>query len=108
LYGFFQTHVECEWLVGELRAGLGEEKEGMSFPGWLPGVLVGMSGEGLEKLGGWVDLGDKWKERFLKMTRKRKVKGEPELEYRYWDKDTRERTSFKSTMEGLGGILPSV
>jgi len=107
-YGFFQTHQGCEWLCGELGIGKEREERGMSFPGWIPGVLSGMEREELLGIEGWSGLSSVAKERFLGFVGKGMKKGEPKIEYRYWDKDTKERTSFKSTMEGLSGILPSV
>lgn len=106
-YGFFQTHRGCEWLCGELGIGKEREDKGMSFPGWIPGVLSGMEREELVGLEGWSGLSSVAKEKFLGFMEKGgKKRREPKVEYRYWNSDTKERTSFKSTMEGLGKILP--
>ena len=107
-YGFFQTHLECEWLCGELGIGTERDELGMSFPGWIPGRLMGMGVDELGGLEGWDELESSARGRFLGLVRRRKLREGVKVEFRYWDKETKERTSFKSTMGGLSKILPSV
>ena len=108
MYGFFTTHPDCDWLAGELGAGLGRDERGMVFPGWLPSVLSEMSLSELEGVPGWGKVEEAVQKRFLALRRKKSVKAEPRLEYRYWDPHTKERTGFKSTLTGIREVVGNV
>ena len=108
VYGFFSTHPECDWLVGELGLGLGEDKQGVVFPGWLPGELAGMRASELEELDGWEKLSDEVQKRFTALRRRKKGKVEPRFEYRYYDPYTKERTGFTSTLTGMREVVGNV
>ena len=108
VYGFFTTHPECDWLAGELGAGIGRSEQGMDFPGWLPSVLSEMSLSELESVPGWGKVEEAIQKRFLALRRKKSVKAEPRLEYRYWDPYTKERTGFKSTLSGIREVVGNV
>lgn len=108
VYGFFSTHLDCEWLVGELSVGLGSTEAGMSFPGWLPSRLSGMKEVELEGLDGWGKLSEESRKRFTALRRRRKVHVEPRLEYRYYDPYTKERTGFTSTLTGMREVVGNV
>ena len=101
VYGFFSTHTDCEWFVGAIRHGLGETPEGMSYPGWLPEVLVGMTEAELAEVDGWSSLEGGSRKKFLRL----KDKKQPRLEYRYYDPVTRERSAFKATLDEVSGIV---
>jgi len=110
VYGFFSTHLDCEWLVGVLGHGLGMCPEGMSYPGWLPDVLEGMGVGELGEIEGWEGLSVLSRRKFLLMgsrvglTRRQK-KGQPRLEYRYYDSGTRERSCFKATLDQVRRLV---
>jgi hypothetical protein len=101
LYGFFSTHLDCEWFVNAIRHGLGETTGGMSYPGWLPEVIERMTVVGLSELGGWDDLEDASKKKFLGL----KDRKQPRLEYRYYDPSTQERVGFKATLDEVSGLV---
>lgn len=101
VYGFFCTHLDCEWFVSAISHGLGETDKGMSYPGWLPEVLEGMTEEELGEVDGWSDLGPESRKKFLGLKDRR----QPRLEYRYYDPVTKERSSFKATMDEVSGLV---
>jgi len=101
VYGFFSTHTDCEWFVGAIRHGLGDTPKGMSYPGWLPEVLVGMTEAELSEVEGWSSLESGSRKKFLRL----KDKKQPRLEYRYYDPVTKERSAFKATLDEVSGIV---
>ena len=108
VYGFFSTHLGCEWLVGELGLGLGRDEKGMVFPGWLPSELIQMSVSELEGLEGWGKAGEEAQKRFMALRRKKRGRVEPRIEYRYYDPFTKERTGFTSTLTGMREVVGNV
>tara|TARA_R110002012_G_scaffold52038_1_gene133838 strand:- start:537 stop:980 length:444 start_codon:yes stop_codon:yes gene_type:complete len=101
VYGFFSTHTDCEWLVNELQHGVGEVKGKMTYPGWLPEVLVGVTEAEMAEVDGWDTLEPGSRKKFLGL----KNKKQPKLEYRYYDPSTKERSAFKATLDEVSALV---
>lgn len=98
VYGFFSTHPECEEVVRGMSLGVGKTKKGMSFPGWIPTSL-----EATSDIPGWDRVEDSIQRRFERVVGSRKK--EPQLEYRYYDPQTKQRSAFKATMTMVKGLV---
>lgn len=100
LYGFFGSHLECEWLVEGLGIGLMDGGE-LSFPGFAPNAVMGMKRGALEVVEGWELLDGLQRDRLTNWLGRRKRRDEPELEFQYYNPGTRERSRFKSRIGEL-------
>ena len=100
VYGFFGSHLECEWAAEGLCVGVMDGGE-LSFPGFAPNVVMGMDEGELGKIDGWKFLSDEQRERVTGWAGRRKKRDEPELEFQYYNPGTRERSRFKSRIGEL-------
>lgn len=100
IYGFFNSHPECEWAAEGLSVGLSCEGE-LSFPGCVPNLVMGDDLRVFRDLEGWDDLTEKQRERLINWLGRRKRKGAMVFEFRYYNNRTKERSSFKSTLDDL-------
>ena len=69
VYGFFQTHLDCEWFVNAIQHGLGEVGGKMTYPGWLPEVISGMEEAELAEVEGWENLESSSRKKFFEPPR---------------------------------------
>ena len=100
VYGFFNSHPECEWAAEALGVGVFSEGE-LSFPGCVPNQVMGKDLRVFRDLEGWDVLTEKQRERLVNWLGRRKKKGAMEFEFRYYNGRTKERTSFKATLDDL-------
>lgn len=100
MYGFFGSHLECEWLAEALGLGLVDGGE-LSFPGFVPNAVMKMGKGELDGLDGWELLWGKQQKRILNWLGRRKKREEPEFEFRYFNADTNERVGFKARIGEL-------
>ena len=100
VYGFFGSHLECEWAAEGLGVGLKDGGE-LSFPGFVPNVVMEMDAGELEKLEGWGFLNRVQRERVTGWAGRRKKREEPELTFQYYSPGTKERSRFKARIGEL-------
>ena len=100
VYGFFGSHLECEWAAEALGVGLLADGE-LSFPGFVPNVVMEMDAGELEKIDGWGFLNRVQRERVTGWAGRRKKREEPELEFQYYSPGTKERSRFKARIGEL-------
>jgi len=99
-YGFFSTHLECERVIQDLGAGLGKTDKGLSFPGWIPNWV-----ESTSQIPGWDSIEEGIQKRFERVLRSKKK--EPHIEYRYYDRDTKQRSAFRATVSFVKDLAVS-
>jgi len=100
VYGFFNSHPECDWAAEALGVGLHSDDE-LSFPGCVPNEVMGKDLRVFRVLTGWGDLDENQRDRLTRWLRRRRRKTPMNFEFRYYNGRTKERTSFTTTLGDL-------